>query len=343
MSDESEPRGAALVHSLFQGQPAAHGLPAEKIAALTFEGGATLPPSMAAELEHDAGRIGIENGTVRTVTFADWAATALPDWAPVLAIAFAKTFPARCFPLSTGSDSASFLYLGKPDDDGEYPVITADVDDTPEWFISAAGYDVWLARDRGAMGASALDDARIGDHAKRNFRGKRQGAMKRTTRNPFVTELLFFGQLTTTLDPNTLGRLPLVPVRTPPAMDPFFPPSPDRGLADLVARLEATELIETTAAPGGATFRARFLERGLESGAVTTVRDWLGAIADAGGAGRVSLVVRESGRPISAFKFALCRSVVLFERLQADDFDKLLSAPELAAFGPPPSPAPRKR
>jgi hypothetical protein len=49
-----------------------------------------------------------------------------------------------------GADSRRFLYLGATDDQGEYPVFTLDIDDTPFACLNGP-VDVWLAQHAGGL------------------------------------------------------------------------------------------------------------------------------------------------------------------------------------------------
>lgn len=158
------PFGAGWVKSLYDARPAPSGLGAAAISKLTFTGGTPLPPSLAAALAYDRTRITIAGKHVRAMKFAEWAAQVLPEWAEPLNKAFGRTFTGPCVPLSSGSESGTFLYLGAADKAGEYPVDSVDVDDVPEWEVSFGGYDAWLASDLGT--ARKGTDARIADHAK---------------------------------------------------------------------------------------------------------------------------------------------------------------------------------
>lgn len=330
-------RGPDLVRSLLVEHGFEAGLAPAKLAKLKFQGGAPLPPSLIVALELDADRVTIARNLVRTLKFSEWLDEALPDWAPMLANPGAKLFTARCLPLASASDSASFLYLGEPDEDGEYPVITVDADDVPTWEISAGGYDSHLVQELGAGTRLPKSDPRIGRHAKRCFAGKRRGRFQART-NVIRNEFLYFGSVVSELSAEQLRELPLVAAKHRPPLhrdlEPWFPASPDRCLADLGGRLRPPEWLETQARADGLSLLARLTDS-ASSGATTTLRDWLAAVAARGGSGRITLVCQENGRPFNAFVLTTQAKAIQFERQNIAGFEACLDAPELAELARP--------
>jgi hypothetical protein len=80
-----------------------------------------------------------------------------------------------------GSDSRRFLYVGEPDDIGEYPVMLLDTDDIPFVCLEYPCFDVYLAEmfevtnRSGGTYAALFDDRALGPsmaaQARRNFGG----------------------------------------------------------------------------------------------------------------------------------------------------------------------------
>ncbi len=71
-----------------------------------------------------------------------------------------------------GSDSRRFLYLGKTDSHGEYPVMTIDTDDLP--FLCVNGpVDVWLAQHAGY-----LEDEKVYGHVPAAYKAAQQEQAK---------------------------------------------------------------------------------------------------------------------------------------------------------------------
>jgi hypothetical protein len=67
----------------------------------------------------------------------------------------ARRLPGRALPLDASSETLTFLYLGDPDEIGEYPVLQVGVDDVPELTVVAGGFDLWLAQAVGRAGPRA--------------------------------------------------------------------------------------------------------------------------------------------------------------------------------------------
>lgn len=58
-----------------------------------------------------------------------------------------------CLLVGESGDARHFLYIGTPDDKGEYPVITLDTSDKP-WVGGFVPFDVWTAQQLGALEAA---------------------------------------------------------------------------------------------------------------------------------------------------------------------------------------------
>ena len=55
-----------------------------------------------------------------------------------------------CIPIDDGSEAKRFLYVGAPDDNGEYAVITLATDDGC-WIGGFVPFDIWVAQQLGAL------------------------------------------------------------------------------------------------------------------------------------------------------------------------------------------------
>lgn len=61
-----------------------------------------------------------------------------------------ELLPEDCIPIGESSDAKRFLYIGTPDDHGEYPVITLATDNGC-WVGGFVPFDVWVAQQFGAL------------------------------------------------------------------------------------------------------------------------------------------------------------------------------------------------
>ncbi len=134
-----------------------------------------LTPSLRRWLEHDGDMFTLLDpvpirAMLEATYFVDWAESFFP-------LETVLTAPCALFD-GWGADSRRFLYLGEPDEFGEYPVFTLDTDDAPLCLINGP-VDVWIAQQAGYLEAehvyghvpSAYACFRD-DHAKRNFGGR---------------------------------------------------------------------------------------------------------------------------------------------------------------------------
>jgi hypothetical protein len=65
-----------------------------------------------------------------------------------------EMFDGDCIVLGGASDSVRFLYVGEPDETGEYPVITL-VKEPKPWIGGFLPFDVWVAQELGLLDAAA--------------------------------------------------------------------------------------------------------------------------------------------------------------------------------------------
>lgn len=150
-------RGLELIARVKQsmGKPKAKPLSRKRIEAMSLAEGARIPPSLAAFLEFSGPPDGVLDAwPSKPLRIQALIASAFAD--PVASIydldGLAERLPGWCYPLS-GDLPLSFLYLGKPDDQGDYPVLTLfEDDDGPQITVAFPGIDVYLACATKAIG-----------------------------------------------------------------------------------------------------------------------------------------------------------------------------------------------
>jgi hypothetical protein len=121
------------------------GMPAAQLAKTNL-GKVPLTPSLQRWLEFDDDTFILGEPQ----SFPEMMETEFSEWADAFA-PVAKRLKAKVVLFEGwGSDSRRFLYLGKTDSHGEYPVMTIDTDDLP--FLCVNGpVDVWLAQQVGYL------------------------------------------------------------------------------------------------------------------------------------------------------------------------------------------------
>lgn len=136
------PRGVALVDLAIAKMPGKTRLPAADVRKLTLDG-KKLPPSLARWLAHDTSRVEcFVKRKLEKSTFVELCAMKQLDIEP-----HENPLPdGDCYLLMDGADMLQFLYVGRADATGEYPVMTFDTDDTPVVILEAPGFDVWIAK-----------------------------------------------------------------------------------------------------------------------------------------------------------------------------------------------------
>ena len=148
-------------------------LPPETIAKLRLPGDRPLSPSMKAWLAFDGGRLGWSK-KISPVLLAELVPKAFEKRARVPA-----WLNGACIPLLGGLKRDAFLYVGEPDDLGEYPVLAiAQEDDDILLTLRTPSFDVYLAESFGVLdfGPSRAKHLDWAEAARvptlRNLRGK---------------------------------------------------------------------------------------------------------------------------------------------------------------------------
>ena len=188
-------RGAALAATVIQAIEAeggvlsgcgipdhpARGMAPEALAKLRLPNGKPLPPSLKAFLAYDESYLGVlEDGKLLFRSFTEMMRAEFDDETAMMFASFERILPGRCLVVPEGSDSRRFMYVGEPDDHGEYPVFIVDTDELPWVGLAYPGLDVYLADDSvtTVLESEYLDGWKhaiyapmLEDQARRNFAG----------------------------------------------------------------------------------------------------------------------------------------------------------------------------
>jgi hypothetical protein len=156
---------ALIGHLAGPDSPVGDPQPLDAAALRAFEDaiGVAVSPAMAALLGFDRGFAARELGWFRdgvplATPVADRIAERLGPFFEVYDAALGRRLPGRALPLEESSEATRFLYLGDPDAHGEYPVLFVDTDDIAVLGVEDAGFDLWIARRLGILGARAFAD-----------------------------------------------------------------------------------------------------------------------------------------------------------------------------------------
>ena len=121
---------------------------------LVLPNGEPITASMKELLKVDGLWLGIEfdedEGDIEAVSFEDlvednYGGDALPLFAEA-----SELFGGDCIVVGGAADSVRFLYVGEPDESGEYPVMSLRKEPEP-WVGGFVPFDVWLAQELGAL------------------------------------------------------------------------------------------------------------------------------------------------------------------------------------------------
>ena len=121
---------------------------------LVLPNGEPITASMKELLKVDGLWLGMEfdedEGDIEAVSFEDlvednYGASALPLFAEA-----SELFGGDCIVVGGAAESVRFLYIGEPDESGEYPVVSVRKEPAP-WVGGFLPFDVWLAQELGAL------------------------------------------------------------------------------------------------------------------------------------------------------------------------------------------------
>ena len=158
------------------------GLSRAAITQLSMPDGREIPPSLATWLAYDRLDIFEPKGKaprLRWRTFDEMMREQFDAETAEAYAGFGKLLTGKCLALSEGR----FLYAGKPDAHGEYPVFIVDTDDLPWVGLAYPGFDAYIADGRIAevVTDSYLDAwehdhwaPHLEHHARANFGGRRE-------------------------------------------------------------------------------------------------------------------------------------------------------------------------
>ncbi len=129
---------------------------------MTLPNGEPISAAMKELLKFDALWLGIEfdedEGDIESTSLEDLLEDELGKDALVSFGEALELFEGDCIPLGGASASLRFLYVGEPDETGEYPVITVVHQPSP-WIGGFVPFDVWVAQELGALEAAVTPGA----------------------------------------------------------------------------------------------------------------------------------------------------------------------------------------
>jgi hypothetical protein len=121
---------------------------------LVLPNGEPITASMKELLKVDGVFLGIEfdedEGDIEAVSFEDLVEDNYGEDALPLFAEASELFGGDCIVVGGAADSVRFLYIGEPDESGEYPVISMRKEPAP-WVGGFVPFDVWLAQELGAL------------------------------------------------------------------------------------------------------------------------------------------------------------------------------------------------
>jgi hypothetical protein len=199
---DSNSSGLALVRAAIERAKSSRGrkkaLARALASKLRFAGRRRVPASLRAWLEFDTAWIELriaKTGEIASDTISATLAERFPhvgSWDD-----FERLLPAPVVLLPLGTDSCHLLYLGEPDERGEYPILVVDTDDTPYVTIYSPSFDVWIAEAFDALPeawerehyASMFDHPRYGKATKRQAKSNLHGLTSWDIQDPLPKKL----------------------------------------------------------------------------------------------------------------------------------------------------------
>jgi hypothetical protein len=124
---------------------------------LALPNGEAVSPAMKELLKVDALWLGIEfddeEGDIESLTFEEAVEDFFGEDAPATFAEACELFDGDCVQLGGASESLRVLYVGEPDESGEYAVIT--VSKEPQPWVELAPFDVWVGQELGLLPAGS--------------------------------------------------------------------------------------------------------------------------------------------------------------------------------------------
>jgi len=161
MAAKKVTRGATLVKKAIETKPveAAEPVDASSLKKLRLPNDEKLPAGLKTFLAHDASSLGWsfddEEPEFEPMALDELVAQELSDEAvPAFGEAI-ELLSDDCVLIESDGDAKSFLYVGTPDDAGEYSVITIEAPNRVSGFVP---FDVWIAQQRGALPAELPEE-----------------------------------------------------------------------------------------------------------------------------------------------------------------------------------------
>lgn len=157
-------RGATLVKKAIQSSASEIGapepVPAGVLKKLRLPNDEKLPAGLKTFLAHDASSLGwsfddeepeFEPMSLDELVAQEFGDEAVPAFGEAI-----EMLEGDCILIEAEGDAKSFLYVGEPDDQGEYPVITLTFDGVAK-VSGFVPFDVWIAQRFGAADAKSED------------------------------------------------------------------------------------------------------------------------------------------------------------------------------------------
>jgi hypothetical protein len=124
---------------------------------LALPNGESVSPAMKELLKVDALWLGIEfddeEGDIESLTFEEAVEDFFGEDAPALFGEACELFDGDCVQIGGASEALRVLYVGEPDESGEYAVIT--VSKQPQPWVELAPFDVWVGQELGLLPAGS--------------------------------------------------------------------------------------------------------------------------------------------------------------------------------------------